>query len=54
MISTNPVALNTQSSICGNLDPDSNVTKPNDLHQEKQLSPKTSTEAGILLLTEPV
>jgi hypothetical protein len=24
------------------------------LHQEKQLSPKTSTEAGILLLTEPV
>jgi hypothetical protein len=37
-----------------NLDPDSNVIEESDLHSEKHISPKTSTDAGRMISTKPV
>jgi hypothetical protein len=54
MISIKPVSLNPYFSIRDNLDPDSNITEKSDLHSEKQLSPKTSTDAGTIISTKPV
>jgi hypothetical protein len=37
-----------------NFDPDSNVTEESNLHSEKQLSPKSSTDAGRMISIKPV
>jgi hypothetical protein len=47
MISTKPVSLNAHLSIRDNLDPDSNLTEESDLHLEKHLSLKSSTDLGM-------
>jgi hypothetical protein len=39
---------------CDNFDPDSNATKESDLHQAKQPSPKTSTDAGMRTSVKPL
>jgi hypothetical protein len=54
MISTKPVSKNAFVSICDNLDPDSNRTEERNPQQEKQFSPKISTDAGRMILTKPV
>jgi hypothetical protein len=54
MISTTRVPKNASISIRDNLDPDSNVTEESDLHPEKHLSPKTSTDEGRMMSTKPV
>jgi hypothetical protein len=54
MISNKSVLMNAPVSIRDNLDPDSNVTEESDLHQEKHLSPQTSTDEGTMILTKPV
>jgi hypothetical protein len=41
------------STLC-NFDPDANVTEESDLQEEKQCTPKTSTDAGIIMSTKPV
>jgi hypothetical protein len=46
--------LNAPVSIRDNLDPASNVTEESFEHSAKQLSPKTSTDAGIAIETSPV
>jgi hypothetical protein len=37
-----------------NFDPDLFVTEESDLHQGKHSSPKTSTDAGIMISIKPV
>jgi hypothetical protein len=54
MISTKPVPLNAHSLIRDNLDPDSNDSDVSDPHRRKQFSPKTSTDAGIMIPTKPL
>jgi hypothetical protein len=49
-----PVTQNTSVSIPSNLDPDSNVTEKNDLHSEKRLLLKISTDEGTMILAKPV
>jgi hypothetical protein len=54
MISIKPVSLNARLSIRDNLVPVSNVTKKSDLQQEKQLSPKNTTDEGRMISIKPV
>jgi hypothetical protein len=54
MISVKPVPKNVRSLIRDNLDPDSKTTEESDLHFEKHLSPKTSTDEGIMISIKPV
>jgi hypothetical protein len=54
MISIKPVPQNAFASIRDNLEPDSNVTEESEMHSEKQLSAKTSTDAGIWTNFKPV
>jgi hypothetical protein len=51
MISIKSVPQNTHFSIRENLDSDSNITEKRDPSSEKQLSLKTSTETGIMILS---
>jgi hypothetical protein len=51
MISIKPVPANAHPSIRDNFDPDSNRTDESDLHPEKQLALKISTDAGIMIRT---
>jgi hypothetical protein len=48
MISIKPVLKNADSSICDNLDLDSNVTKESNSHTEKHSALKTSIDVGIM------
>jgi hypothetical protein len=54
MISIKKVPMNAFFPIRDNLDADSNVTEESDLHPEKHLTPKTSTDEGRMILTKPV
>jgi hypothetical protein len=51
IIATNLVRLNVPPSICGNIDPDSNITNESELQLEEHPLPKISTEAGIVMST---
>jgi hypothetical protein len=52
MISTSPVSWKASFSIRDNLDPDSNATEESDRHSVKHISPKTSTDEGIMISTD--
>jgi hypothetical protein len=54
MISIKPVSENAAHSIRDNFDPDSNVIEENDLQSQKHLTPKNSTDEGIMISTKPV
>jgi hypothetical protein len=41
--------MNARFSIRDNLESNSNLTEESDLHFEKQLSPRTSTESGMVI-----
>jgi hypothetical protein len=53
-ISTRPVLKKACNPIRGNLDFDSNITEENDLHFERHLSPKASTDVARMASAERV
>jgi hypothetical protein len=53
-VAEQPLPWRTSLSLPSNFDPDSNVTEKSDPQEEKQSSPKISTDAGIMISTKPV
>jgi hypothetical protein len=54
MISNKPVPSNALIPIRDDFDHDSNLTEESETYSEKHLSPKTSTDEGIMISNKPV
>jgi hypothetical protein len=53
-LSINPVGVTVVLSLCGQLDPDSNVSEVSDPHRRKQDLREIYTDAGITISINPV